>query len=84
MLGTLGPNDPSAMDAYRDHMVEREAYLQYKNECYSLWTTVLRCITLAHVYRREKAIYFPHNIDFRGRVYPLAPYLNHMGGDLVR
>jgi DNA-directed RNA polymerase len=30
------------------------------------------------------AIYFPHNLDFRGRAYPMPPHLNHMGNDLCR
>ena len=29
-------------------------------------------------------LYFPHNMDFRGRAYPIPPYLNHMGADNVR
>ncbi|KAL0061581.1 DNA-directed RNA polymerase [Marasmius tenuissimus] len=29
-------------------------------------------------------IYFPHNIDFRGRAYPVPPHLNHIGDDLSR
>jgi len=29
-------------------------------------------------------LYFPHNLDFRGRAYPIPPYLNHMGADNVR
>lgn len=29
-------------------------------------------------------IYFPHNIDFRGRAYPIPPHLNHIGDDLSR
>ncbi len=36
------------------------------------------------IYFRDEILYFPHNIDFRGRVYPIAPYLNHMGGDMAR
>lgn len=28
--------------------------------------------------------YLPHNLDFRGRAYPLPPHLNHMGNDLSR
>src|SRR5690606_2131173 len=31
-----------------------------------------------------QTFYFPHNIDFRGRAYPLPTYLNHMGADHVR
>lgn len=29
----------------------------------------------------NETFYFPHNIDFRGRAYPLPPFLNHMGAD---
>ncbi|CAE7469482.1 RPOT2 [Symbiodinium sp. CCMP2592] len=29
-------------------------------------------------------LYFPHNVDFRGRCYPLPPHLNHMGDDVSR
>ncbi|KAI0033505.1 hypothetical protein K488DRAFT_47601 [Vararia minispora EC-137] len=28
--------------------------------------------------------YLPHNLDFRGRAYPLPPHLNHIGNDLSR
>ncbi|KAK5658344.1 hypothetical protein OQA88_2320 [Cercophora sp. LCS_1] len=33
---------------------------------------------------RDQTFYFPHNIDFRGRAYPMPTYLNHMGADHVR
>lgn len=29
-------------------------------------------------------MYFPHNLDFRGRAYPIPPHLNHLGDDLSR
>ena len=29
-------------------------------------------------------IFFPHNIDFRGRSYPIPPHLNHQGDDVSR
>jgi hypothetical protein len=32
----------------------------------------------------DDVIYFPHNLDFRGRVYPIPPNFNHMGNDLCR
>lgn len=31
-----------------------------------------------------KIIYFPFNLDFRGRSYPIPPHLNHLGSDLAR
>jgi DNA-directed RNA polymerase len=32
----------------------------------------------------NETMWFPHNLDFRGRAYPIPPYLNHMGADTVR
>jgi DNA-directed RNA polymerase, mitochondrial len=31
-----------------------------------------------------ETIYFPHNLDFRGRAYPIPSHLNHIGNDLCR
>lgn len=28
--------------------------------------------------------YLPHSVDFRGRAYPIPPYLSHLGNDLAR
>lgn len=39
-------------------------------------------MALAHEHYAR--IYFPHNIDFRGRAYPMPPHLNHMGADICR
>ncbi|KAK4053626.1 DNA-directed RNA polymerase [Microbotryomycetes sp. JL221] len=32
----------------------------------------------------EETFYFPHNLDFRGRAYPIPPNLSHIGDDLCR
>lgn len=40
-------------------------------------------LEIARSFRNDK-IYFPHTVDFRGRAYPVPPYLNHMGADNVR
>ena len=29
-------------------------------------------------------MFFPHDLDFRGRAYPMHPHLNHMGPDICR
>lgn len=49
----------------------------------------LRCgfllrLSMAQGFAPCQKIYFPHNMDFRGRVYPIPPHLNHMGDDLNR
>ncbi|KAI1470700.1 DNA/RNA polymerase [Daldinia caldariorum] len=33
---------------------------------------------------KDQTFYFPHNMDFRGRAYPIPTYLNHMGADHMR
>ncbi|ETS83190.1 hypothetical protein PFICI_05066 [Pestalotiopsis fici W106-1] len=33
---------------------------------------------------KDQTFYFPHNMDFRGRAYPIPTYLNHMGADNTR
>ncbi|KAJ5811691.1 mitochondrial DNA-directed RNA polymerase [Penicillium riverlandense] len=40
-------------------------------------------LEIARSYRNE-TFYLPHNLDFRGRAYPLPPYLNQMGADNSR
>ncbi len=40
-------------------------------------------LEVARAYLNE-SFYFPHNCDFRGRAYPMAPFLNHMGADNAR
>lgn len=39
---------------------------------------------VAQDFKDHRAIYFPHNLDFRGRAYPMHPHLNHMGPDICR
>lgn len=33
---------------------------------------------------RDRIFWLPHNMDFRGRVYPVPPHLSHLGADLSR
>ncbi|KAF2838721.1 DNA/RNA polymerase [Patellaria atrata CBS 101060] len=40
-------------------------------------------LEIARAFLNEK-FYFPHNVDFRGRAYPLPPILNHIGADFAR
>jgi DNA-directed RNA polymerase len=45
--------------------------------------STIRTLSIAHKYR-DQDIWFPHNLDFRGRVYPLPSYLHPQGDDLCR
>ena len=71
------------MAEYKEFLVDRQAFNQHRRECYSLWCDMLYKLSIANHFRDE-VLFFPHNVDFRGRVYPVPPHLNHMGNDIVR
>ncbi|XP_050913765.1 DNA-directed RNA polymerase 2, chloroplastic/mitochondrial [Lathyrus oleraceus] len=41
-------------------------------------------LAVARKMRDEECFYYPHNVDFRGRAYPMHPHLNHLGSDVCR
>jgi DNA-directed RNA polymerase len=40
-------------------------------------------LEIARTFRNQE-LFFPHNVDYRGRAYPMPTYLNHMGADHTR
>ncbi|XP_023542839.1 DNA-directed RNA polymerase 1B, mitochondrial-like [Cucurbita pepo subsp. pepo] len=41
-------------------------------------------LAVARKMKEEEGFYYPHNLDFRGRAYPMHPHLNHLGSDMCR
>ncbi|KAG9455917.1 hypothetical protein H6P81_000425 [Aristolochia fimbriata] len=41
-------------------------------------------LSVAHKMKDEEGFYYPHNLDFRGRAYPMHSHLNHLNSDLCR
>ncbi|XP_051131571.1 DNA-directed RNA polymerase 3B, chloroplastic [Andrographis paniculata] len=41
-------------------------------------------LSVARKMKDEDGFYYPHNLDFRGRAYPMHPHLNHLSCDLCR
>ncbi|KAH8413246.1 hypothetical protein KR009_009118 [Drosophila setifemur] len=86
-LPSLPPKDAEGNSAsnadrakqFRDKLGHRRK----QAEMYSLWCDALYRLSLAQHYR-DKVFWLPHNMDFRGRVYPVPPHLNHLGSDLAR
>ncbi|VDM97780.1 unnamed protein product [Thelazia callipaeda] len=70
-------------DEWRQYSKTKYEALKQRNELNSLWCWLLYRLTMAH-HCKDSVLFFPHNMDFRGRVYPITPYLNHMGDDLNR
>ncbi|KAK1142727.1 DNA-directed RNA polymerase [Aspergillus melleus] len=58
--------------------IENRRSGMHSNRCFQNFQ-----LEVARAYRNE-TFYLPHNIDFRGRAYPLPPYLNQMGADNAR
>lgn len=57
---------------------------QQNMEAHSLRCEFLLRLDIAQSFKDVSTLYFPQNLDFRGRVYPIPPHLNHMGADLAR
>ncbi|CAN0907935.1 DNA-directed RNA polymerase 2, chloroplastic/mitochondrial [Linum grandiflorum] len=54
------------------------------SECHSQRCDIELKLAVARKMKDEEGFYYPHNLDFRGRAYPMHPHLNHLGSDLCR
>ncbi|XP_071805146.1 DNA-directed RNA polymerase, mitochondrial-like [Asterias amurensis] len=75
--GELTQNDLVKIQQQRALLRKKQA------EMHSLRMDALYKFSIADKYRNE-IFWFPHNMDFRGRVYPCPPHFNHMGSDVTR
>lgn len=91
----LPPSDPKPLppepEGYRtDEQVTKDhnrvCFLIHSEnrENISKRLAVLSTIAIARQFRNFKAIYFCHNLDTRGRAYPLPAFLNPQGPDYVK
>lgn len=70
--------------AERISISKKRALIQQENAAmYSLWCDTLYKLCIAHEFR-DRMFWLPHNMDFRGRVYPVCPHLQHMSNDMAR
>ncbi|KOX68053.1 DNA-directed RNA polymerase, mitochondrial [Melipona quadrifasciata] len=86
-ISVLSPPNPISKNATVEEKqkaaIAKAQYIQKKSDMYSLWCDTLYKLSIANHYR-NKIFWLPHNLDFRGRVYPVPPYLNHLSSDLGR
>ena len=76
-----GPNaskDERRHYAYKVKQIDNVKDGYHSNRCFQNFQ-----LEVAKAFLKER-FYFPHNMDFRGRAYPVPPYLNHMGADHCR
>lgn len=62
----------------RMRSIENEKSGIHSNRCFQNFQMEIAKAYLGEVF------YLPHNLDFRGRAYPIPPYLNQMGADNCR
>jgi DNA-directed RNA polymerase, mitochondrial len=72
--------DQKARFAYYETVrkLENERSGMHSNRCFQSFQ-----MEIAKAYL-DDTFYLPHNVDFRGRAYPIPPYLNQMGADNCR
>jgi DNA-directed RNA polymerase len=80
--------DPANMDKetaaeFRKWKKEVEKIRQGNRDLHSLRCDMLYKLQVARDFQ-DRSFFFPHNVDFRGRAYPIPPHLNHLGADINR
>ncbi|KAF2561212.1 hypothetical protein F2Q70_00014366 [Brassica cretica] len=63
---------------------EMKSAKKENSERHSLRCDIELKLSVARKMKDEEGFYYPHNVDFRGRAYPMPPHLNHLGSDLCR
>ena len=58
--------------------------IQNQRDIHSLKCNFNLKLNVARAFKDINRFYFPHNIDFRGRIYPIPPHLNHISADICR
>uniref|UniRef100_A0A915BIX9 DNA-directed RNA polymerase n=1 Tax=Parascaris univalens TaxID=6257 RepID=A0A915BIX9_PARUN len=75
--------DEIPSDKWREYSKNKYEAIKKRNELNSLWYWLMYRLVMAEHFRND-VLFFAHNMDFRGRVYPISPYLSHMGDDISR
>lgn len=90
-MPTVNPAEPPArpIEADTDETIQREwrqamtHYYQEDNKRKAKRILVNCILKLANDFKDDEAIYFPHNLDFRGRVYPVT-LIHPQGNDFMK
>lgn len=71
------------MTARKRFLAQQRRVVQQQRDLHGLRCALKYQLDVATEFR-GRVIYFPHNLDFRGRSYPLPPHLNQLGSDMCR
>jgi DNA-directed RNA polymerase len=69
---------------YREALAKHRRINQKNMDLRSLRCSTLLKLNQANQFKNFDKIYFPYNLDFRGRAYPVPPHLSNIGSDLCR
>lgn len=90
------PSRPALLETDPDYFKEHHAdeFKEWKRDRAKVYEANARSVStrlaaaqkiaLAEKFAEYPAIYFPHNLDFRGRCYPLPPTLTPQGDDAAK
>lgn len=70
--------------AKRKFRSERKRAQKMNRELVSMRADTAHKLEHARRFADEERLWLPHNVDFRGRAYPIPVYLQHMGCDMTR
>jgi len=73
-----------ANQLYREAVYKRQRVIQKNMDLRSLRCSAVLKLNQAEQFKDFEKIYFPYNLDFRGRAYPVPPHLSNVGSDLCR
>ncbi|PWN45953.1 DNA/RNA polymerase [Ceraceosorus guamensis] len=75
--------DSTDMSAKKEYIWKLKTWNAQRSNLHSQRCDVNYKLEIARAFIGER-FYFPHNMDFRGRAYPIPPLFNHIGNDLCR
>lgn len=84
-LGDLEREDELvAYRKYRERVSKHNRFKQKNMDLHSLRCSAMLKLNQAKKFEDFDEIFFPYNVDFRGRAYPVPPHLSIVGSDLCR
>lgn len=69
---------------YKGSLLRHKRFKQRNMDLHSLRCSTVLKLNQAKKFRDFEEIFFPYNLDFRGRAYPVTPHLTNVGSDLCR
>lgn len=69
---------------YKDALTRHKRFKQKNMDLHSLRCSAMLKLNQAKKFKDFEEIFFPYNVDFRGRAYPVPPHLSIVGSDLCR